>query len=171
MKDAIISGCLAICRAMTAVSVVLVALLALPITYDALMRMAGHPTVWAFQITLYIFIAAGFLANPAALKSGAHFRITVLHHLFPQLSRALNIFAMLMTLFFSVVLIGTGAYFVHYSWTNDIVSAALFEVPMWIPQLALPLGGLGLFLQTLVLLLSGEAPGEEEDAAADAVGE
>lgn len=156
---------------MTAVSVVLVALLALPIAYDALMRMAGHPTIWAFQITLYAFIAAGFLANPAAMKSGAHFRITILHQLFPRLRRALNIFAMLMTLFFSLVLIGAGAYFAHYSWSNDIVSAALFEVPMWVPQLALPLGGLGLFLQTLALMLAGEAPGEEEDAAADLVGE
>jgi C4-dicarboxylate transporter DctQ subunit len=165
------SAYLLICRAMTAVSVTLVALLALPITYDAVMRMTGHPTIWVFQITLYAFMAAGFLANPAAMKSGAHFRVTILHKLFPHLRRALDVFALLMTLLFSVILIGAGAYFVRYSWINNIFSDSLFEVPLWIPQLALPLGGLGLFLQTLAMLISGEAPGEEEEAAADVVGD
>lgn len=171
MRDSLVALCRNFSWALTTLSMTMTALLALPITYEALMRMAGHPTLWVFQITLYVFIAAGFLANPAAMKSGAHFRVTILMTLFPRLRRPLNMFALFMTLFFSLVLISTGVYFVHYSWSNDIVSAALFEVPMWIPQLALPLGGLGLFLQTLALLITGKAPGEEEQAAADVIGD
>lgn len=171
MRDFMVVVCRNFCRALTVLSMALIAILALPITYEALMRMAGHPTLWVFQISLYFFIAAGFLANPAAMKSGAHFRVTILLTLFPRLKRYLNIFAMLMTLFFSIILIGTGLYFVYYSWSNDIVSASLFEVPMWIPQLSLPLGGLGLFMQTLVMLITGEAPSEEEQAAADVIGD
>lgn len=169
MKDRFITIGLKLCQGMTVAAMVLTALLPLPITYDALMRATGYPTIWVFQITLYAFIAAGFLANPAAMISGAHFRITVLHTLFPRLRRPLNIFAMLVTLVFSVVLIGTGTYFVHYSWADGIVSASLFEVPMWIPQLAIPLGGIGLFISTLVILIRGGLLEEDTHAPMDLV--
>lgn len=164
MKDAFLSICLKGCWGMTLVSMLLIALLPVPIAYEVIMRAAGYPTIWVFQITLYAFLAAGFLANPAALLSGAHFRVTVLHTLFPRLRRPLNIFAMLVTLVFAMVLTGTGAYFVHYSWSQDIVSASLFEVPMWLPQLAVPLGGIGLFVSALITLIRGDLP--EEDAQA-----
>lgn len=156
MRERFISIGLKLCKGMTVLSMALIALLPFPITYDVLMRATGHPTIWVFQITLYAFIAAGFLANPSAILSGAHIRITVLHTLFPHLRRALNIVALLVTLVFSIVLTGTGAYFVHYSWSDGIVSASLFEIPMWIPQLAVPLGGIGLFIGALVTLIRGE---------------
>lgn len=169
MKEAFVSISLKFCWGMALVSMLLVALLPLPIAYEAFMRAAGHPTIWVFQITLYIFVAAGFLANPAALLTGSHFRITVLHTLFPRLRRALNMIAMLITLVFAMVLTGTGAYFVHYSWSQDIVSASLFEVPMWLPQLAMPLGGVGLFVSTLITLIRGGLPQEDAEAPMNAV--
>lgn len=162
MLKSLAAGCYSLCRVMTGVSLALILLLALPITYDAIMRAFGHPTIWVFEVTVYALIAAGFLANPVAMRSGAHFRVTILQTLFPRWRRALNVFALLMTLLFALILIGAGVYFVWYSWSNAILSATLLEVPLWIPQLALPIGGLGLFLQTLALLLSGREPGEDE---------
>ena len=156
------SYCEWFCRAMTMVSMTVVVLLALPITYEATARAFGNPTIWVFEITMYALIVAGFLANPVAMRSGAHFRVTILFKLYPGLSPYLNVFSLLMTLLFSVMLIGAGSYFVWYSYTNDILSASLLEVPLWIPQLALPLGGLGLFVQTLALLITGKEPGEGE---------
>ena len=50
-----------------------------------------------------------------------------------------------------------GSYFAWYSFSNDILSDSLLAIPLWIPQLAIPLGGLGLFLQTLVVLITGQA--------------
>jgi C4-dicarboxylate transporter DctQ subunit len=163
-----VSFCVSLCRAMTTISMVIIALMALPITYDATMRAFGHPTIWVFEVTLYALIAAGFLANPLSMKSGAHFRVTILSQLFPSLRRALNIFSLCATMLFALLLIGAGVYFVWYSWTNNILSATLLEVPLWIPQLALPLGGVGLFFQALVLLIQGEEPGQDE---AEAVGD
>lgn len=161
MSVGFVRACLLICRAMTVVSVALVLLLAVPIAWDVVMRLFGRPTIWVFETTMYALIAAGFLANAAAMRTGAHFRVTVLMKAFPRYRRALNLFSLSMTLLFAVILTAAGCYFVWYCWANRIVSATLLEVPLWIPALALPLGGLALFLQTLVLLITGEEPSEE----------
>jgi C4-dicarboxylate transporter, DctQ subunit len=162
MKEACISASLRVGRVMTIASVAIVMFLALPITYNALVRELRHPTIWVFEIMEYALIAAGFLGNPLAMKSGAHFRVTLLLEWFPSLRPALNVFSLFMTLVFALFLIGTGSYFVWYSWTNNILSGTILNVPLWIPQLGIPLGGLGLFLQTLVLLITGREPGEGE---------
>ncbi len=167
MTAALVRLCTPVCRAMTAVSTATVLLLALPIAYDATMRYFGRPTIWVFETSMYGLIVAGFLANAAAMRSGAHFRVTVLMKAFPRWRRALNLFSLAMTLLFALLLTAAGCYFVWYSWSNDIVSATLLEVPLWLPQLALPLGGLGLFLQTLLMLLTGEEPSEEAVLAGD----
>ena len=64
----------------------------------------------------------------------------------------------MLTLAFGFLIIATGSYFVWYSASNAILSATLLEVPLWIPQLAVPLGGIGLVLQTIVQMATGEAP-------------
>ena len=145
----------AVGKAMTAVSMVLMLVLCLPITYEAVARSFGYPTIWVFETTLYAFIFLGFLGNALAIQAGAHFRVTLLPDLFPRFARAFDLVAIFATLGFALLIIAAGLYFAHYSWTNDILSATLLEVPLWIPQLAIPLGGLGLFLQTLVVLLRG----------------
>lgn len=154
-------ACTAFGRAMTAISVAVVLLLALPIAYDVTARFFGRPTLWVFETSTYALITAGFLANAVALRSGAHFRVTVLMKLFPRWRRALNLFSLAMTLVFAIILTAAGCYYVWYSWSNEIVSATLLEVPLWIPELALPLGGFALFLETLVMLVTGAEPSDD----------
>lgn len=169
MLVAFTRGCQWVCGAMAAISMIIVALLALPVSYDAIMRTFGHPTIWVFEVSLYALIAGGFLANPLSMRSGAHFRVAILHKMFPSLQRFLNFFSMAMTLLFALLMIGTGTYFVHYMWSFGIRSDSLFAFPLWIPTLAIPVGGLGLFLQTLVMMLTGEVPGEESDVVVEEV--
>lgn len=146
-------------RVFTYISIALMLLLSLPIAYEAVMRSFGYPTIWVFETTLYSFIFLGFLGNVLAVKSGAHFRVTLLADLFPKSRRAFDLLAHFSVLLFSVLIISSGTYFAWYSWTHNTVSASLLEIPMWIPQIAIPLGGLGLFLQTLVAISHG---GREE---------
>ena len=60
------------------VGIAIVGLLPFPIAYDAVARSFGHPTLWVFETTLYVLVAAAFLANGMTLAGGAHFRITML---------------------------------------------------------------------------------------------
>ena len=145
-------------RGMTAVSITLMILLCVPITYEAIARFFNAPTIWVFETTLYAFIFLGFCGNALAVQSGSHFRVVMLREMFPAKRRMFDLIAQLSTLAFGFLIIATGSYFVWYSASNAIVSATLLEVPLWIPQLAVPLGGIGLVLQTIVQMVTGEAP-------------
>jgi C4-dicarboxylate transporter, DctQ subunit len=157
-----ISAAKAVGRVMTAVSIALMALLCLPIAYEAVARAFGAPTIWVFETTLYAFVLLGFLGNALAVQRGAHFRVTLLIDIFPQSKQAFDAIAQLSTLAFAMLIIAAGSYFVWYSWSNGILSATLLEVPLWLPQLAIPLGGLGLFLQTLVTMVEGADENAEQ---------
>ncbi|WP_420393157.1 TRAP transporter small permease [Acuticoccus sp.] len=137
-------------RAMTVVSIALMLMLCLPIAYEAVARAFGFPTIWVFETTLYAFIFLGFLGNALAVRAGSHFRVTLLATAFPALKPALDWIAVGATVVFALLIIASGVYFAAYSFEGDILSSTLLEVPLWIPQLAIPLGGLGLLLETLV---------------------
>ncbi len=139
------------------VSALIVMLLAVPVIYDAVARDVGHPTTWGFEITLYALIAAAYLANADALKHGHHFRVRVMLTIFPRAARYLDWLAWGTTLVFGAVIAVAGAMFVLYSYANDIHAPTLLGTPLFVPQLAIPLGGAALVLQALALLLAGEA--------------
>jgi len=151
-------------KAMTFVSIALMMILCIPITYEAVARAFNAPTIWVFETTLYAFIFLGFLGNALAVQSGAHFRVTLLLEIFPSKRRVFDRIAQVSTLGFALLIIASGVYFMGYTIANDIVSATLLEVPLWIPAMAIPLGGLGLFLQTLVQMISGEGPAQAREA-------
>jgi len=145
----------AVGRAMTALSVTLMVLLALPIVYDAISRALGYPTIWVFETTLYAFIFIGFLGNALAISRGSHFRVTILAQVFPGMRKVFDLISHLSVVLFSLLVISSGLYFTWYSWSNSIVSSTLLQVPQWIPNLAIPLGGLGLLTQTVVQMCCG----------------
>ncbi len=145
-------------RAMTFVSIVLMLLLCLPIAYEAVARSLKAPTIWVFETTLYAFIFLGFLANALAVRSGAHFRVMLLPDLFPAARPVFEMIAQVATLAFALLIFASGAYFAWNSYSKDILAGTMLNTPLWIPQLAIPLGGLGLFLQTLVQMITGERP-------------
>jgi C4-dicarboxylate transporter DctQ subunit len=155
----------AIARAMGWVGIAIVGLLPFPIAYDAVARSFGHPTLWVFETTLYGLVAAAFLSNGLALAGGAHFRITALEHLWPRAKKGLDVFALLVTLAFALTLIFASARFVAYSWDYNIRSNTLLSVPQYLPELALPIGGLALTIQALAQLLRGAMPGEPDERA------
>ena len=154
-------------KAMTAVSITLMVALCLPVAYEAVARSFGAPTIWVFETTLYAFIFLGFLGNALAVQTNAHFRVTLLPDMFPGARRFFDRLAQVATLLFAVLIIASGFYFVWYQIANEIVSATLLEVPLWIPALAIPLGGIGLFLQTLVQLVTGEIADEAHSVVGD----
>lgn len=156
MKDTWVALARRIGSAMTAVSLALMILLCIPITYEAVARSMNAPTIWVFETTLYAFIFLGFLGNALAVRSGAHFRVTLLVDALPRHAWLFERIAQIATLAFAALIVASGVYFANDLLQKQILSATLLEVPLWIPALAIPLGGLGLFLQTLVQMVTGE---------------
>jgi C4-dicarboxylate transporter, DctQ subunit len=155
----------AVARAMAWVGIAIVGLLPFPIAYDAAARFLGHPTLWVFEVSLYALVAAAFLANGMTLADGAHFRITVLEHVWPRAKKYIDVAVLLITLAFALTLIVASARFVQYSWNFDIRSNTLLSVPQYLPELALPIGGFALALQTAAQLLRAAMPAEPEARA------
>lgn len=141
---------------LNAVSIFLMMGLCLPIAYEAIARAFGAPTTWVFETTLYAFIFLGFLGNVLAVQHGSHFRVTALLDAFPSRRKMFDMIAQLSTLLLALLILSAGIYFVFYTASNSIVSATLLEIPLWIPALAIPIGGLGLLTQTLTNMITGE---------------
>lgn len=145
---------------MSVVAIAVVAALAFPIFYDALARKAGIPTTWVFEASQYALITGVFLANAYALKHGNHFRVQLLFSVFPRLRRAFDDLALAVTLAFGAIIALGGGMLVHYSYVNGIRSASIFDIPLYIPQTMIPLGGLALVLQAAALLILRESASE-----------
>ena len=148
---------------LTTIAVVVVALLAFPIFYDACARKAGAPTTWVFEVSQYALITGAFLANAGALKQGNHFRVGILLTLFPGWRRGLDDLSLVATLIFGfVIAIGSGL-MVRDSFENGIRSGTIFDIAVWIPQSVVTLGGIALVLQAAAMLILRESPAETSE--------
>lgn len=127
--------------------------LTVPVVYSAIARDIGYPTNWGFEIMIYALITGAFLANAEALKSGNHFRVKAFLTLFPKAQIYLDALAWLATLIFGTIILIAGCKLSLYSYLNDIRAPTLLNTPIFIPQAAIPLGGLALMLQSLAYLV------------------
>lgn len=148
---------------MSSVAIVVIAMLTFPIFYDALARKAGAPTTWVFEVSQYALITGVFLANAYALKHGNHFRVQILPSMFPQWRRAFDDLSLVVTLVFGGIVVWGGGIMVRYSFENAIRSGTLFDIPLWIPQAVVPLGGFALVMQAAAMLILRESPSESTE--------
>lgn len=147
-----------ICLVLAWISTAIISLLAFPMIYDVVLRTLGHPTIWAYEITTYALIAGTFLANAQALRAGKHFRVTFLLKSYPSLAKPLDSFALVVTLLFGLILTVSGWEYVVEAYSSDLHSPTLLNVPLYLPRLAIPLGGLSLMIQAAINLLTGQYP-------------
>ncbi len=146
----------------TVASAAIVGLLALPVAYDAVARALRSPTIWIFDTTIYLLIAAAFIGNAYALRTGAHFRMMLLYQLFPSWRRFGDRLAYTATALFAGIVTALSAQHVYAHFMNGMGSGTILNMPLWIPQLAIPLGAAGLTLEALRILVTGDYPETEE---------
>lgn len=107
----------------------------------------------------YAIAAALFLALPSTLVRGEHIRVTlVLDRLAPRARQALEWWCLLAGCALSVYVAWYAVHMVWVSHTTHDVSPSADATPLWLPQLAMALGGIGLalaFLQALWWRLQG----------------
>jgi len=148
----------AVSRVFTFASITIFAALAIPVSYDAVSRSLKAPSIWVFDVSLYLLIAAAFLGNALALRSGAHFRMVFLFKLFPAWRRFGDRLAFGATALFAAATLWLTIRYVQESWDYDLHSGTILNAPLWLPQLAMPLGALALLLEACRILLTGEYP-------------
>lgn len=109
--------------------------------------------------------ATVFLSLPYTLRQGAHIRVTLALQVLPP--RAKQLCEVLSTVA-ALVLVGWAAkhctLFVHESFVGNELSQGMVILPMWVPQLSMPIGMWGMFvmlLGRLVCALRGDYWTEE----------
>jgi C4-dicarboxylate transporter DctQ subunit len=141
-------------------------LLPVPIVYDSLGRKIGHPTTWAFDISLYLMVALVYFGVAHGLETGAHFRVHLIIDRLPPLARAAaDYLDVALTFAFGVVLFTAGGLLALTSFTTHLRSTTLLETPLWIPQVLLPIGGIAIVLEAVALACETTARRQAERAS------
>lgn len=131
-------------------STLVVWMLAITVTYDVVLRTFGLPTLWAAEVSIYLMIAMAFLGIGATQNVDGHFRVTFVRDLCPEgVRKALDVFALLVSLGFALAFTYGAWLLVSFSWMLNFTTSTILHVPMWILQGLLLLGGV---LMTLAVI-------------------
>ncbi|MGF7159111.1 TRAP-type C4-dicarboxylate transport system permease small subunit [Rhodoligotrophos appendicifer] len=129
-------------------------LLAFTVTYDVILRGLGIPTLWAAEVSIYLMIAMAFIGIGATQGVDGHFRVTFLRDLCPPRVRVvLDVFALTLSFAFAIGFTYGAWTLVSFSWMLNFKSSTILQVPMWLLQGMLVVGGVLLCLATLRDLL------------------
>lgn len=112
------------------------------IAYDVAMRyLFNSPTVWVFEVSIYLVIAATCLSFAYALLEKAHVRVDFISvHLKGRTAIILEILTSLLAILYCVVVGWEGCKMVSNSYHIKQVSPTLLKVPLFIPHSLIPLG-------------------------------
>ena len=141
---------------------------------QAVGREAGILIRGADDIVAWLCAACAFLALGHTFRSGDLVRVGVFLDRLPERMRwYAELFALTATALFTAYILWAVTRFVYDSWQFKEVAQGLIRVPIWIPQLSLPLGIVIFFvavLDELVTVLRRQKPAyqraEEARAAA-----
>lgn len=142
------------------------------VCYSVGMRyFANRPEPWVDEAVGYVLVASVMFAIAEALRRGEHIAVDVLtEKLPPRGRRAVHALGMIAVAVTAAALVYEGWGMVEFSKMIGIVSIGYLEIPIWIPQAMVPLGGLLLLLAALAELLrlaAGLPPDEEPRPALD----
>ena len=142
------------------------------VCYSVGMRyVLNDPVPWVDEAIGYVLVASVMLAVAEALRKGEHIAVDILTDKLPARGKRI------VQLFGLVAVIATAALLTYDGWDTAMFSRMLgirsigyLDVPIWIVQLLIPLGGLLLLLAALaglVRALAGLPPEEDEAESID----
>jgi TRAP-type C4-dicarboxylate transport system permease small subunit len=141
-----------------------VALIAIIIVIQIVCREFGYQVRGADDFTAWSVGASIFFALAYTFKKGGHIQVTLLiGRLRGRSARAANLISLFVGTMVSGVLALSAINLVYDSYQFEEVAQGLLSIPMWIPQIALLLGALLLFLAILDSLLTAIFTPEHAD--------
>jgi TRAP-type C4-dicarboxylate transport system permease small subunit len=119
-------------------------------------------------------IAMAFLGAGATQTAGGHFRVTFVRDLCPPKVRTcLDVFSLLVATVFAVLFTYGAWQVTSFSWMLDFKTSTLLEIPMWILQSLMLIGGVLLALATfrdlLLVIVHGSAAIDAKAGAGEVI--
>lgn len=112
------------------------------VMYEIVARFVfNEPTIWSQEISVYLLVACAFLGMAPTMHAGEHIRVDLLVKRLPAAARdAIALAASLAVAAFAAVAAWGGIEAVAHSFNYGRRSLTLLSVPVWIPQLVVPVG-------------------------------
>lgn len=139
-----------------------------------LMGIVGRPINWYVPGTDayagYCMAASGFLALAHTLKRNEHIRVSLLlEHVPPRGRRGLELWALAVATLLAGALAWYSVRLAFQSWQFNDVLTGTDATPLWIPQLAMAIGTLVLFVAFIDELVLEWQGARRRDAPAEAL--
>ena len=139
MKPGIWTALVHVAEALCALCLIVLCII---VMYEVVARYVfDAPTIWVQEVAVYLLIAATFVGLAPTQHAGEHIRIDVLTRRLPGRARhRLEIVTLLCIAVFAAVAGWGGWELAQQSLRFGRRSPTLLAVPVWIPQLLLPIG-------------------------------
>jgi len=126
------------------------------VTYEVVLRaLFDAPTEWVNEISVYLILISAFLGFAPALAAGKHITVDLVTcKLSAQTNKYLGVIVSILGLGFSLVFLVTSTEMTLNSYRLNMLSTSTLRIPLFIPQLSLPVGFAMLALQFLANLLN-----------------
>ena len=116
----------------------------------------NKPTIWATELSIYAIIASCYLGSAFAVRTYAHITVDLLiNNVNDRFKTLLAYLSNAMGFVFSIIFTYYGAHHVLNTLELDITSASLLRVPMYLPEMFLPVGGALLCLAFILQIIDG----------------
>ncbi|MDX1823604.1 MAG: TRAP transporter small permease [Thiohalomonadales bacterium] len=114
-----------------------------------------EPTTWQTEFVTYLLLSATFVGAPYLLLTKGHVNVDLVPiYLNPRARFVLALVASTLSLVFCVTITWLGLNLWLEAWNNSWHSDSMWEVRLWIPYLAMPIGFGVLSLQYIADLFS-----------------
>lgn len=145
-----------------AVGAVCVALIAVLMLGQSVMRTLGLRTGAVNDVVSWLCAAAAFFAMAHAFKHGDFVRVTLLlDKVGPATRRALELVSLAIGSVATAYLAWSAVLFTYESWEFNDLAQGLLPLPMWIPQLSFAFGAILLLVAVVdefIIVLRGGVP-------------
>lgn len=136
--------------AMGTLSAVFLVLAACVTTYEVIVRFLHRPTIWTFDVCIYLILAAMFLAAAYTAKENGHIHVDFVTSRLSNRTRSiLEIITTSWTVLFCIVLLYSASGMLHDSIVYSRAAETYLGAPLAIPHSAMVLG---VFILTLQLI-------------------
>lgn len=144
----------AVTKIVAVIAGILILMPALMVFYEVVMRgLFNAPTEWSIELSVYCVLIAGFLGMSVTYAAGKHIHVDiVVGSLSPRTRCFIEVFTTCVGIFFCAVFVMESFDMAMLSLEMDNTSPSTLRTPMWIPQMALPIG-MGLLLLQFVRTL------------------
>lgn len=114
------------------------------------------PTIWATELSIYAIIGSCFLGSAYAVRTYAHITVDLLiNNVNDRIKTVLAYLSNAMGLVFSLIFTFYGFHHAMNTMELGVTSASLLRVPMYLPELMLPVGGVLMCLAFTLQIIDG----------------